>query len=197
MALVRENPRTPPESIPGRGHVLPDGFFWARYPPLENILKKHMAEYYRLSMEMCQSVDQQSFNNRLVQEVMAEAESRSWTFDPQSFGDLKILRDRIRCYYKTHIQNAKKRLKTMLRNPTKRSNAIHLMQHYDLIQQAATAAQAITKRESSTTRKASSTTSSLSRSKKRESDNSSTSDIDVRVSDDDTLGRKRRRTRLS
>jgi hypothetical protein len=197
MALVRENPRTPPESIPGRGHVLPDGFFWARYPPLENILKKHMAENYRLSMEMCQSVDQQSFNNRLVQEVMAEAESRSWTFDPQSFGDLKILRDRIRCYYKTHIQNAKKRLKTMLRNPTKRSNAIHLMQHYDLIQQAATAAQAITKRESSTTRKASSTTSSLSRSKKRESDNSSTSDIDVRVSDDDTLGRKRRRTRLS
>jgi hypothetical protein len=36
MALVRENPRSAPETLPGPGHVLPDGFVWARYPPLEN-----------------------------------------------------------------------------------------------------------------------------------------------------------------
>lgn len=137
MALCRTNPRTPPESIPGPGHVLPDGFFWSRYPPLESVLKDYMPEYYRLSIEKCQSCQQQAFNNRLVDEVTATAHSRGWEFDPDHFTDVKVLRDRIRCYYKTHIQNAKKRLKTMLRNPTKRSNAIHLKEHYDLIQQAA------------------------------------------------------------
>jgi hypothetical protein len=36
MALKRENPRSGPESLPGPGHVIPDGFVWAKYPPLEN-----------------------------------------------------------------------------------------------------------------------------------------------------------------
>ena len=35
MALVRENPRTAPSSWPARGSVVPSGFFWAHYPPLE------------------------------------------------------------------------------------------------------------------------------------------------------------------
>lgn len=35
MALTRENPRSAPETLPGPGHVLPEGFFWAHYPPLE------------------------------------------------------------------------------------------------------------------------------------------------------------------
>jgi hypothetical protein len=40
MALVRENPRSAPDLLPGPGHVLQEGFFWAHYPPLELVLKK-------------------------------------------------------------------------------------------------------------------------------------------------------------
>jgi hypothetical protein len=168
MALVRENPRSAPETLPGPGHVLLDGFVWARYPPLENgtsyswnvasvtqmmvkiyanlnhqifllsfcntVLKKHMAEYYQLSTEKCQSAQQQAFNNDMVVVVREVAEARQWDF-ADCFDD-RALRDRIRCYYKTHIQNAKKRLRTMVRNPTKRANAKHLLQHLDIIEQA-------------------------------------------------------------
>jgi hypothetical protein len=40
MALVRENPRSVPDVLPGPGHVLQEGFFWAHYPPLELVLKR-------------------------------------------------------------------------------------------------------------------------------------------------------------
>ena len=65
-----------------------------------------MAEYYELSITKCQSAQQQDFNNRLVQLVRSEVSQREWIFE-KCFTD-KCLRDRIRCYYKTHIQNAKK-----------------------------------------------------------------------------------------
>jgi hypothetical protein len=98
-----------------------------------SVLKKHMAEYYELSTTKCQSAQQQSFNNDMVVVVKEVANARQWKF-ADCFDD-KTLRDRIRCYYKTHIQNAKKRLRTMVRNPTKRANSRHLMQHLHLIEQ--------------------------------------------------------------
>jgi hypothetical protein len=93
-----------------------------------------MAEYYQLSTEKCQSAQQQAFNNDMVVVVREVAEERKWVF-ADCFDD-RALRDRIRCYYKTHIQNAKKRLRTMVRNPTKRANAKHLLQHLDIIERA-------------------------------------------------------------
>ncbi|CAB9506591.1 expressed unknown protein [Seminavis robusta] len=133
MALTRENPRSAPETLPGPGHVLPEGFFWAHYPPLEKVLKDNMAEYYELSITKCQSAQQQSFNNTLVLLVRNESDRLKWEY-ASCFTD-KILRDRIRCYYKTHIQNAKKRLRTMIKNPTKKANARHLCSHLDMIEQ--------------------------------------------------------------
>lgn len=134
MAIVRTNPRSPPSSYPAHGTVLTDRFHWASFPPLDSILRKNMERYYELSTQKCQSKDQQDFNNALVDQVKAEAYKYGWEFDRLAFDDKKI-RDRIRCFFKTHIQNAKKRLKTMLRNPNKKANIKALAEHFYLIEE--------------------------------------------------------------
>ena len=102
MALVRINPRAAPAQWPVRGTVIRDGFFWGTYPPLETILRRNMREYYELSTTKCQSKLQQKFNNRLTVEIRAESDKYGWIF-AENFDD-KVLRDRIRCFFKTHIQ---------------------------------------------------------------------------------------------
>jgi hypothetical protein len=133
MALTRENPRSGPSQFPPSGTTILNGFYWGQFPPLEKVLRSYMEEYYELSIEKCQSRTQQAFNNKLVTLVTNEAKSYGWAFDPGSFDEKKV-RDRIRCFFKTHIQNAKKRLKTMVRNPLKRANAKALASHLDLIE---------------------------------------------------------------
>jgi len=130
MALARDNPRLSKKS-PRKG-IIRDGFYWFKYPALDNILRDHMREYYDLSTTKRQSKDQQLFNNRLVYLIRREAVARGWEFDPKVFNDKKI-RDRIRCFFKTHIQNAKKRLNTMLKNPRKKINQEVLEIHMDLV----------------------------------------------------------------
>jgi hypothetical protein len=131
MALDRDSPRKPPADWPAPGDV-PEGFVWAHYPPLESILKEHMGQYYEFSMDKTQAIAQQHFNNSLVDRTRDLAAQYKWDLPSHR----RILRDRIRCYYKTHIQNAKKRLRTMLKNPTKRANAKALVHHYALLQHA-------------------------------------------------------------
>lgn len=80
MALVRTNPRTLP-SCPSRGKLLTDKFHWSAYPPLVSVLRKNMKSYYMLSTSKCQTIEQQEFNNGLVQLLRKEASKHGWEFD--------------------------------------------------------------------------------------------------------------------
>lgn len=104
--LVNPHPTKPPSTLIG------EGFYWKEYPLLEEVLYEHMEEYYDWSTRERQSKQQQAFNNALVNKVRAVALEGGNSFCPTHFTD-KRLRDRIRCFYKTHLQNAKKRLHTM------------------------------------------------------------------------------------
>ncbi|GMI16604.1 hypothetical protein TrLO_g15624 [Triparma laevis f. longispina] len=119
MALSRDNPRT--SLVDPKAGIIGEGFFWGNYPKLERVLRARMDEYYELSTAKRQSKEQQQFNNQLVESIRIQAEANGWVFDPKVFDDKKI-RDRIRCFFKTHIQNAKKRLKTVLKNQHKKTN---------------------------------------------------------------------------
>jgi hypothetical protein len=95
-----------------------------------------MAEYYyNLSTTKRRSAQQQAFSNDLVILVRDVATEQGWKIH-QTFSDER-LRDCIRSYYKTRIRLAKQRLRTMVRNPTKRANAQHVCSHLDLIEQHA------------------------------------------------------------
>ena len=95
-----------------------------------------MIRYYELSTSKYQSREQLELLNELVQKIRDEARRYRWEFDNEKF-DGKKIRDRVRSFYKTNIQNAKKQLKTMLRNPDKRANIKALAAHFHLIEDKA------------------------------------------------------------
>lgn len=59
--------------LPPPGTKLSAGFQWSQFPPLEKLLRGYMEEYYELSIEVCQSILQQEFNNKLVLKVQEMA----------------------------------------------------------------------------------------------------------------------------
>jgi hypothetical protein len=122
MALQRQpaEPKQPDQFADAKAHrdpsslVIREGFFWREYPVCEQVLYDAMAEYYQLSCLQRQSKLQQEFNNALVERMRTVAHEAHYVFEP-TFSDKK-LRDRIRCFFKTHQQNAKKRLVTLIKH---------------------------------------------------------------------------------
>ena len=107
-------PPLPPPPKREVSRIIKEGFFWREYPACEQILYNHMDRYYEISAIQKNYKVQQYFNNVLVEEVRKAAHDSGFTVDPE-FCD-KMLRDRIRCFYKTHLQNAKKRLATLMKH---------------------------------------------------------------------------------
>jgi hypothetical protein len=54
------------------------------------------------------TVEQKQFNNTLTERLIVLAEKNGYVFDPEEFNFVAI-RDRIRCYYKSYVQTARKR----------------------------------------------------------------------------------------
>lgn len=54
------------------------------------------------------TVEQKQFNNTLTERLISLAEKHGYIFDPEEFNFVAI-RDRIRCYYKSYVQTARKR----------------------------------------------------------------------------------------
>jgi hypothetical protein len=131
MAMQRESTNRGDSSH--ASSTLGEGFYWRDYPVLEEVLYKCMPNYYQVSSSNRQSKYQQSFNNGLVAKMRQAAVDAGLVFD--TFFDDKKLRDRIRCFFKTHLQNAKKRLTTLQKHPTSADHQATLRSVIEEVQQ--------------------------------------------------------------
>ena len=74
---------------------------------LEQFLIANREEYLRHSA-LNYTLQQKQYNNRLTQELLDIATAFGYMFDEKEFSFVTV-RDRIRCYYKSFVQSAKKR----------------------------------------------------------------------------------------
>mmetsp|Transcript_80151 Transcript_80151/g.120470 ORF Transcript_80151/g.120470 Transcript_80151/m.120470 type:complete len:243 (+) Transcript_80151:253-981(+) len=82
-------------------------FSWKQYPELEGYLLDNQEEYFEYSSRNY-TAEQRKYNNDLTRGLLDLAASEGYAFEDFTFS---MVRDRIRCYYKSHSQSAKKKRK--------------------------------------------------------------------------------------
>lgn len=82
-------------------------FSWKNLPELEQFLIANREEYLRHSA-LNYTVQQKQYNNNLTDRLLDLATEHGYVFDVKDFNFVTV-RDRIRCYYKSFVQSAKKR----------------------------------------------------------------------------------------
>eukprot|EP00543_Licmophora_paradoxa_P008464 CAMPEP_0202445492 /NCGR_PEP_ID=MMETSP1360-20130828/4309_1 /ASSEMBLY_ACC=CAM_ASM_000848 /TAXON_ID=515479 /ORGANISM="Licmophora paradoxa, Strain CCMP2313" /LENGTH=270 /DNA_ID=CAMNT_0049061789 /DNA_START=302 /DNA_END=1114 /DNA_ORIENTATION=- len=107
------SPRTrslqPKEAVKGSTvkTILRKKFSWKNFPELEAFLIANREEYLRHSA-LNYTVQQKQYNNKLTERLLELAAEHGYVFDEGSFSFVTV-RDRIRCYFKSYVQSAKKR----------------------------------------------------------------------------------------
>lgn len=105
------------DKIPGPVRaVLRKKFSWKSYPELEDYLVKNRQEYLEYSSSLNYTAEQKRYNNTLTQGLLDLAADAGYVFEGFTFA---AVRDRIRCYYKSYVQAAKKKKR---KSPKKRVN---------------------------------------------------------------------------
>ena len=74
---------------------------------LEAFLVANREEYLRHSA-LNYTIQQKQYNNRLTERMLELAADHGYVFDESEFSFVTV-RDRIRCYFKSYVQSAKKR----------------------------------------------------------------------------------------
>ena len=74
---------------------------------LEAFLIANREEYLRHSA-LNYTIQQKQYNNRLTERLLELAAEHGYVFDEEAFS-FAMVRDRIRCYFKSYVQSAKKR----------------------------------------------------------------------------------------
>ena len=87
--------------------ILRKKFSWKHYPELERFLIGNRDDYLKHS-NMNYTAEQKQYNNWLTERLLEVAAEHHYAFDPEEFKFVAI-RDRIRCYYKSYVQTARKR----------------------------------------------------------------------------------------
>lgn len=87
--------------------ILHRKFSWRNCPELEAFLVANREEYLRHST-LNYTVQQKNFNNRLTEQLIEHASKHGYIFD-ENFFNFVLIRDRIRCYFKSYVQSNKKR----------------------------------------------------------------------------------------
>lgn len=86
--------------------VLRKKFSWKQFPELETYLVEHREQYLQFSSMMNYTSDQKRYNNKLTQGLLELAAEHGYVFEEFTF---PMIRDRIRCYYKSFVQAVKKK----------------------------------------------------------------------------------------